>query len=307
MRRPSNASCEGFCPQGKSDEASAEEEIWMKVFAFILAFAALALGMAHAITLGNCADGTQYGKCSTVNPGSYCTGSIDTPSLQTYVAMCKCEAVAGWVQQGEGNDATCVQSKCTDGTTNGQCSPTKPKMCINGALADNATKCGCPSGKRVAAGGLFCEFIPCTDGDISVPEGTCSAKKQKKCVNGVLVDKASECGCPIGQTVQGEACGVVCSDGTKDGACSATKPKECVNGYLLDNATMCGCPDDLNAVGTVCSASVLGGASGADLLGAGTGNDTGGATAGTSNALSCCCLPTALIGVVAGFAFFRKK
>jgi len=278
----------------------------MRHFAFILAFAALALGMAHAITVGNCADGTQYGKCSTVNPGSYCTGSINAPNLQTYVAKCKCEAVAGWVQEGDGESATCIQAKCTDGTTNGQCSSTKPKVCINGQLSDNATKCGCPAGKRVAAGGLFCEFTPCTDGDISVPEGTCSAKKQKKCVNGALVDKASECGCATGETRDGETCGIVCTDGTKDGVCSATKPKECVNGYLLDNAAKCGCPEGLNVNGKLCSTSVFGGASGADLLGAGIGNDTGGA-AGSSNALSCCCLPTALIGIVGGFAFVRKK
>ena len=249
-----------------------------------------------------------YGKCSTVNPGSYCTGSISSPNLQTYVAMCNCEKVAGWVQQGSGDDATCVQAKCTDGTTSGACSSTKPKMCSNGALIDNATMCGCPSGKRVAAGGLLCEFVPCSDGDISVPEGTCSAKKQKKCVNGQLVDKASECGCPTGQTMQGESCGVVCTDGTRDGACSSTKPKECVNGYLLDNATMCGCPEGLNMVGKTCSASVLGNLGGSDLLGAGSGNDTaGGSTAAGTGAFSCCCLPAALIGVVGGFAFFRKE
>jgi hypothetical protein len=280
----------------------------MRHLAFILAFAALALGMAHAITVGSCADGTQYGKCSTTNPGSYCTGSISAPSLQLYVAMCKCEAVAGWVQQGEGEGATCVQAKCADGTTNGQCSSvTKPKVCVGGSnYYDNATKCGCPAGKRVAANGISCEFIPCSDGDVSVPEGTCSAKKEKKCVNGALVDKASECGCPIGETRDGETCGIVCSDGTKDGVCSSTKPKECVNGYLLDNAAKCGCPGGQVAAGKKCTDSVLGGLTGADLLGGSAGNETGNATGGSS-ALSCCCLPTALIGIIGGFAFFRKN
>ena len=262
-----------------------------------------------AITVGSCADSTQYGKCSTINPGSYCTGSISAPALQVYVAMCRCEAVSGWIQQGSGDDATCVQAKCADGTTNGQCSAvTKPKVCVGGSTyTDNATKCGCPAGKRVAAGGIFCEFIPCTDGDVSVPEGTCSAKKQKKCVNGALVDKASECGCPTGQTMQGETCGVVCSDGTSDGSCSSTKPKECVNGYLLDNALKCGCPDDKpNIVGKQCTDSIVGSTGGADLLGAESGNGTG-APAGGSSALSCCCLPTALIGIIGGFAFFRKN
>lgn len=279
----------------------------MRIFTFVLAFAALALGMAHAIAVGNCADNTQYGKCSTANPGSYCTGSINAPTLQIYVAKCKCEAVSGWVQEGSGDTATCVQAKCNDGTLTGQCSAaTKPKVCLGGAnYIDNSTKCGCPAGKKVAAGGIFCEFIPCNDSGIAVPEGMCSPSMKKKCVGGILVDKASECGCPTGQTRQGETCGIVCSDGTKDGACSVTKPKECTNGYLLDNAVKCGCPDGLNAVGKQCSNSVLASVPGAELLGGAPGNSTGGASG--SNALSCCCLPTALIGIIGGFAFFRKN
>ena len=285
----------------------------MGKFAFVFAIFALALSMAHAISVGTCADGTQYGKCSTVNPGSYCIGSINSPSLQVYVAMCKCEAIAGWQQQGDGDSAVCVQAKCADGTLNGQCSAaTKPKVCVGGTTyADNATKCGCPSGKRIAAGGVFCEFIPCTDDGLAVPEGTCSAKKQKKCVNGVLVDKASECGCPLGQTQQGESCSVVCSDGTKEGTCSSTLPKECIltgtgTGMLLDNATMCGCPDGQTAVGKLCTTSIIGSLPGSDLLGGNSSANGTGATGGSS-ALSCCCLPSALIGIVGGFAFFRKR
>jgi len=281
----------------------------MRHFAFVLAFMALAFGVAHAAT-NNCVDGnttTGYFQCSKISPGYLCTStglqlSVDNPNGKS----CPCTVIPGWVQQGERDNAVCVQAKCTDGTLNGQCSAvTKPKVCVGGSTyADNATKCGCPAGKKVAAGGIFCEFIPCTDEDVSVPEGMCSAKKQKKCVNGALVDKASECGCPIGQTLQGETCGVVCQDGAKDGECSATKPKECVNGYLLDNALKCGCPDGLSAVGKQCTNSILGSTNGADLLG-GAGTDTD--SAGSSNALSCCCLPTALIGIIGGFAFFRKN
>jgi len=106
--------------------------------------------------------------------------------------------------------ATCTVSSlpqtCSDGTPAGSCSATKPKECMNGYLLNNATKCGCPVGTKVAAGGIFCESVPCTDGDIIVPEGTCSAKKQKKCVGGVLVNKASECGCPSSMTTTGESC-----------------------------------------------------------------------------------------------------
>ncbi|MFA6328927.1 MAG: hypothetical protein WCY41_05770 [Candidatus Micrarchaeia archaeon] len=279
----------------------------MRFFAFVLAFAAFALGMAYAYG-SPCADGTLYGQCSSVNPGNLCTGIATAPSLGVLLTTCPCSKYSGWVQEGTGDDATCVQAKCSDGTLNGQCSSvTKPKMCVNSALTDNATKCGCPSGKKIAAGGIFCESIPCTDGGISVPEGTCSAKKEKKCVNGALVDKASECGCPTGETAQGETCGVVCSDGTKEGACSSAKPKQCVNGYLLNNATMCGCPSGYNIVGNQCTNAVTGSSSGADLLGSTAGNDTPSSGGSTSNALSCCCLPAALIGVIGGFAFFRKN
>jgi hypothetical protein len=210
------------------------------------------------------------------------------------------------VQQGEGDSASCVASKCSDGTESGKCSATKPKQCINGVLVDNSTACGCPAGKRVAADKVFCEFIPCNESGVSVPEGTCSPKRAKKCVNGQMVDKASECSCPPGKTAVGEVCTVLCSDNTKDGECSATKPKKCVNGYLLDDAPACGCPQGQNAVGKQCSASVLGGLGGPDILSGPPANQSGG-TPGGASALSCCCLPTALIGIVGGFAFFRKR
>ncbi|VVC00231.1 Uncharacterised protein [uncultured archaeon] len=283
----------------------------MKRFTVLLAFAVVAFslaGISHAIDTGNCADGTAYGHCSDKSPGNFCTGSLSSPSLGVLLTICPCSRTSGWVQEGEGDAAYCVQAKCTDGTQNGECSAaTKPKQCVNGALVDNATKCGCPSGKRVAAGGVFCEFIPCTDGTMSVPEGTCSPKKATKCVNGQLVAKASECGCPTGQTQNGETCGIVCSDGTKDGQCSATLPKKCTNGYLLDAADSCGCPSGQTVVGKQCSTSVLGNlGGGADVLGGTSGNGTQAGTGGASP-LSCCCLPTALIGIAGGFVFFRKK
>ena len=123
-------------------------------------------GIPFAITAASCSDGTAYGKCSSANPGNYCTGDINGPALQMYPALCKCEAVAGWVQQGTGVDATCVQAKCDDGSKAGDCATTKPKVCLGGAnYADNATKCGCPQGKKISANGIFCESIPCNDFD----------------------------------------------------------------------------------------------------------------------------------------------
>jgi hypothetical protein len=268
---------------------------------FVLAFA----GLGHSA--GVCADGTAYGACSTRNPGQYCIGNLDSPALGTLITICPCSRFPGYIQEGEGDTANCVLAKCDDGTNAGNCAIVKPKVCVGGSLyADNATKCGCPAGKRAAADGIFCGFIPCNDAGVSVPEGTCSPKKGTKCVSGVLVDKASECGCPAGKTKMGDACSVVCSDGTEDGKCSSTKPKKCTNGYLLDDAVSCGCPEGLNPVGKQCSASVLGGLGGADALSGGNAsNETG--TAGGANALSCCCLPTALVGIAGGFIFFRKR
>ncbi|MCX8197987.1 MAG: hypothetical protein N3F07_02205 [Candidatus Micrarchaeota archaeon] len=272
-------------------------------FAFVLLVSAFGLG--HALEMGSCADGTPYGKCSTKNPGHYCTGS--PPALQLYTNLCKCEAVPGWITQGTGEQANCVQAKCDDGTMSGSCTPNKPKVCIGGSVyADNASKCGCPPNKKVSANGIFCESIPCKDGEFTVEEGTCSPKKAKKCVDGALVDKASECGCPAGQTRIGESCAVVCSDGTKEGECSASKPKECLNGYLVDNAAKCGCPEGKAAHGKYCADSAVSGAAGSELLGsAGSAEGADEESRGISP-ISCCCLPTALIGIAGAFALSRR-
>ncbi len=57
-----------------------------------------------------CVDGTAYGKCSTVSPGNWCTGSPGAHALMQYVALCVCTAVPGWAQQGSGDTATCVHN-----------------------------------------------------------------------------------------------------------------------------------------------------------------------------------------------------
>ena len=274
----------------------------------LFVIAAVFAGTAFAIETRPCVDGTAYGKCSTANPGQYCTGSLTSPTLGPLISVCPCSNFPGYVQEGSGETATCIAAKCGNIDRNTCDSANKPKFCSNGQFISNATRCGCPTGKQVAADKLNCEFIPCNDGGSNVPSGTCSVKKQKKCVDGVLVDKASECGCPVGKTKVGEICTVLCPDGTQDAACSATKPKECVNGYLLDNAAKCGCPEGKTAAGKYCADSIFGGLGGAPVLGGDpASNDTGEPAAGGASALSCCCLPTALIGIVGGFAFFRKK
>ncbi len=294
-----------------------KEEIEMKLgLALSFAFISLLLaGITHAFG-EPCADKTTYGHCSTANPGNYCTG---TPSaLQFYVALCKCEAVPGWVQQGSGDSASCVQAKCPDGSSNGQCSITKPKMCVNGALADNSTKCGCPSGKTQSANGVTCDFIPCTDSGVSVPEGQCSPQTRGKiCSGGQLVDKASSCPCKSPAVPQGEVCVLFCTgdDGakTKSGDCAASKPQECTVsqtgvGVLVDNAAKCGCPDGKAADGIRCVAKATGVTGGsADLLGANSSSNQSGSQAG-AGALSCPCCPAAVIGLLMiGFVAYRKQ
>ena len=270
---------------------------------FALLAVALALfGMAFAAT-NDCADGTKYFKCSSASPGYLCGPS----GLVLYLKQCPCSNFPGYIETGSGDNASCILAKCSDNTQNGQCSSTKPLLCSLGQLVDNATKCGCPSGKVVSSNGLNCAYPPCSDEGTSVPDGTCSAKNERKCVNGVLVDKASECGCPAGETRDGESCGFVCEDGTKDGECSTTKPKECQNGYLLDNAQKCGCPEGKMVAGRQCTDSIIDAVTNVDLLGTGDAGNTTGQGTSPPGALSCCCLPAALIGVVGGYAFSRKR
>ncbi len=288
----------GFCARG--------DYVRMSLLALVCAMVVLCAGVAHAIDTTPCADGTQYGKCSVNPPGFLCTGSPGSHALvqDTTHTICKCSDAPGYIESG----TDCVAAKCGNVDTN-TCDPNnKPKLCVNGALVDNATRCGCPSGKRIAANGLSCEFIPCNDSGISVLEGQCAVKSSgKKCSNGVLVDSASTCPCKSGLTKVGEKCMLLCSDGTQDGACSAAKPKKCVNGYLIDGADTCGCPEGKSAVGKQCTDSILGALGGADMLGgSSSGNQTGQAASGASP-LSCCCLPTALIALAFGFVFVRKK
>jgi hypothetical protein len=279
----------------------------MRFSGIILIFAVLSifLGTPYATT-NDCSDGTKYFACSK-SPGN--VGFRCAPGGLARDLTCKCEDMPGYVMQGSGESSTCVQAKCDDGTNSGNCANAKPKVCLGGAsYSDNATKCGCPAGKKISANGINCEFIPCSDGTVSVPEGLCSPKKAKKCVGGQLVDKATECGCPVGQTRNGETCSLLCSDGTPDGQCSAAKPKKCVNGYLLDSADACGCPEGQTKVGKQCSASSFGDLGSPDLLGgAGEGGNSSSSSGTGSNPLSCCCLPAALILLAGGFAFAGKK
>ncbi|MCX8197269.1 MAG: hypothetical protein N3G80_03065 [Candidatus Micrarchaeota archaeon] len=270
-------------------------------------FVLLLLGVIFAGT-APCVDGTKHGSCSKVTPGLYC---IDG-KLHPYLQLCPCNLVPGWVQQGQGDDATCVQAKCADGTEAGKCSLNKPKQCVAGQLVDNSSACGCPQGMKVAPNGITCEFIPCNDSGVIVPEGTCSPKSSgKKCVSGQLVDKASDCPCKSGTVRKGESCILLCVDGTEAGSCSTSKPKECVisetgSAVLVDNAQKCGCPAGMSAEGNRCVApSQLPIAGTMDLI---AGNATVPTPEKSASPFSCFCCPAAFIGLLLlGFVFSKKQ
>ncbi len=94
---------------------------------------------------------------------------------------------------------------CLDGTPGGQCSASKPAECVLGRLVENSYRCGCPNGMRQKGSG--CEPITCLDGGTIVPYNACStATIGKKCAEGILISKPSECGCPPAQLRLGETC-----------------------------------------------------------------------------------------------------
>ena len=282
-------------------------------FAIVLAALAVAVfpGIAFATITGSCADGTSYNGCSATTPGYWCHGSISSPTLDVLLTVCPCSKTPGWVEQS----GVCVQAICSDGTQAGACSMTKPKQCVNGLLVDNATACHCPTGYQMDANKITCSAIPCNVSGYMVNNGQCY--NGQLCQGGQMADKASQCPCTSPAVAQGDKCVVFCTDssGAKVavGGCSSADYKQCIlsgtgTGVLLANATKCGCPTGQTANGAYCTASVAGALGGnADILsGAQNSSNSSGSSAGSANPLSCCCLPTAMIGIVAGFAVFRK-
>ncbi len=91
----------------------------------------------------------------------------------------------------------------------------------------------------------------CADGTLL---NKCSNTRPMYCMNGLLVEKASLCGCPDGYAVDQSRCIKVerCSDGTIYGKCSTKKPLYCRNGELIPDASFCGCPPDNQAIGETC-------------------------------------------------------
>lgn len=155
-----------------------------------------------------CSDGTPPGQCSATNP-FYCDAGI----LVKRASLCGC--VSPKVRSGD----DCVESSsqvqpsaqqqpqvCSDNTQFNQCSSNRPLFCLGGSLVNRALTCGCPSGQT--ASGDNCVTIQaqqqtCTDGTLF---GQCSPTRPLFCNNGVLINRATTCGCSSGQTASGDAC-----------------------------------------------------------------------------------------------------
>jgi len=148
--------------------------------------------------------GTCYASCKYDSPGYY---NVYAPY---YVggAYCGYTSVNVVSQQGGSGGGTGGVQQCADGSYYGQCSTNQPKYCQNGVLIDRASLCGCPSGYD--RNGDICvqkqqppQAQQCNDG---TAYGFCSQQRPLYCFNGVLIDRASACGCPSGWVRDGERC-----------------------------------------------------------------------------------------------------
>ncbi|HRY63198.1 MAG TPA: choice-of-anchor Q domain-containing protein, partial [Patescibacteria group bacterium] len=63
---------------------------------------------------------------------------------------------------------------CSDGTTYGSCSVSKPQYCNNGTLVSKASTCGCPTGQTVSGDTCVTPAQTCSDG---TTYGSCSVSK----------------------------------------------------------------------------------------------------------------------------------
>ncbi|MEW5996708.1 MAG: hypothetical protein AB1657_03890 [Candidatus Micrarchaeota archaeon] len=132
-----------------------------------------------------------------------------------------------------------AEATCSDGTSLGACSSSKPFFCTaSGVLESRPSLCGCPSGSVLR--GEEC-ISSCED---ETPLNSCSPTRPFYCNQyGSIVEKASECGCPSNAIRSGESCIPACSDGTLPSQCSSTKPYYCTESLTLTpDPERCGCP-----------------------------------------------------------------
>ncbi|GEM_PF-3087554 len=81
-----------------------------------------------------------------------------------------------------------------------------PVICGNGVKEGTEE---CDDGNTINGDGCssICKIEKCSDGTLL---NQCSSTKPKFCSNGNLINKASQCGCPAGLVVSGEACVLPC-------------------------------------------------------------------------------------------------
>jgi len=157
-------------------------------------------------TLPTCADGTQYGECSSNKP-MYCHAKKLIDKCKT----CGCP-----------ENQVCKGQKCVE---------TTEKIACN-------VNADCGTDEYV--GDYYCQnndvygnYKSYVCNDPGKPKSYCSDLTQT-----VLIDicEAKE-KCVEGQ----DECQKICSDGTLYSECSPTKPKYCDYGNLVDNCDVCGC------------------------------------------------------------------
>jgi hypothetical protein len=114
-----------------------------------------------------CSDGTSCNTCSNVNKPKWCDSSGNLISNQCNAPHnCPCPAALPSCNAGTGvcSAAACT---CSDGTTCGQCSTTKPKYCTSSkTLIDGCGSpynCGCPAATPICkADGSCSSSVACT-------------------------------------------------------------------------------------------------------------------------------------------------
>tara|TARA_Y100000310_G_scaffold343975_1_gene454316 strand:+ start:470 stop:1165 length:696 start_codon:yes stop_codon:yes gene_type:complete len=110
-----------------------------------------------------CEDGTPFGHCSEKKPLLCFKGDLVANCFE-----CGCfpgqtcsddGACIGKIEVGAGEEKEEVIEEviveCSDGSSYGQCSASRPKYCDNGNLVDNCGVCGCNEGSVCNSGACF--------------------------------------------------------------------------------------------------------------------------------------------------------
>ncbi|MBI2657524.1 hypothetical protein HYX08_02405 [Candidatus Woesearchaeota archaeon] len=240
---------------------------------YLFVFAALLVimsGIATAATYTKNSFPTSSGNVISCDGNDRRVSCSDTGDGRNHncvpVAINSCQAFEGRNNYGSpGCLIVCERQedeRCTDGTKNGFCSANVPSFCDNGKLVKRASFCGCPG--NLVRSGEDCiqqsQQAPQTPQSQTCSDGTsfsqCSSTRPLFCNNGVLISRASVCGCPSSQIANGDNCitqqAQTCSDNTPFNQCSSARPLFCLGGSLINRALTCGCPPGQVASGDNC-------------------------------------------------------